>query len=181
MADITQAVEFVLHQEDARLSGAITTLPGDRGGPTRFGLASRFHPDLVKQGYFSLNEDGSPEIPHDDALAIAEAVYAEQYGTCLQIDQIASQDIADRLLSFAINEGPHEAVTLAQRACADCGHPTTVDGLMGPNTVAALNACDPDQWRQANAARQAQFYRNLVAARPAMLPELAGLLNRANA
>ena len=50
MADVDKAVQFVLGLEDARLKGDVTTLPGDRGGATRFGLASASHPDLVADG-----------------------------------------------------------------------------------------------------------------------------------
>lgn len=180
MADLKESVDFVLHQEDARLTGAITTLPGDRGGPTRFGIASRFHPDLVDQGFF--DSDGEdPKIPHDDALAIAEDVYETEYGARLMLDHIESQDVADRLLSFAVNEGAAEAVAIAQRACSSLGHAIADDGKMGPATVAALNACDPEAWLAANRAMQEAFYRHLVAVRPSIVPELKGLINRAQA
>lgn len=180
MADIKEAVDFVLHQEDSRLSGAITTLPGDRGGPTRFGIASRFHPDLVDQGFF--DSDGeSPKIPNDDALAIAEHVYEEECASGLRLADIESQDVADRLLSFAINEGHAEAVAIAQRACGLLGQAIQDDGKMGPATVAAINACDPAAWLAANRTMQEAFYRHLVAVRPELLPELKGLLNRADA
>lgn len=179
MADLKKAVDFVLHQEDSRLTGAITTLPGDRGGPTRFGIASRFHPELVEQGFFE--QDDAPKIPHDAALAIAEGVYGSEYGAHLMLDEIESQDVANRLLSFAVNEGPREAVAIAQRACSSLGKWLADDGRMGPATVAAINSCEPEAWLAANRTFQEAFYRHLVAIRPAMLPELQGLINRANA
>jgi lysozyme family protein len=180
MEDTEQAVQFVLRQEDARLSGDVTTIPGDRGGPTRFGLASKFHPDLVEQGFYEL-VDGEPKIPHDEALAIADQVYAEQYAAPLALDQVRSQEIANRLLSFAINEGPAEAITLAQRACKALGCTIADDGKMGPATIRALNSLDPAAWLAANRVQQEAFYRHLVATQPRLLPELQGLLNRANA
>lgn len=180
MAEIKEAVEFTLRQEDSRSTGAISTLAGDRGGRTRFGLAERFHPDLVKSGYYDL-DGAEPAIPHDEALAIAESVYQSQYGAHLGIEQIASQDVANRLLSFAVNEGPHQALVIAQRACQALGCAITDDGLMGPNTLAALNGVEPAGWLKANRALQAAFYRHLVETQPRLMPLLHGLLARANA
>jgi type VI secretion system secreted protein VgrG len=174
MADTATAVQFVLRQEDSRLSGEVTTLPGDRGGRTRFGLAERFHPDLTKSGYFDDTE-------YDKALTIAEQVYAEQYAGPLMLDGVQSQDVANRLLSFAINEGPPEAITLAQRACKSLGCSIADDGKMGPASLAALNSLDPLAWLAANRAQQEAFYRHLVTTQPKLLPELQGLLNRADA
>lgn len=180
MADVDKAVQFVLGLEDARLKGDITTLPGDRGGPTRFGLASASHPDLVADGYYEV-ENGSPKIPHDEALAIAEKAYAEQYGAKVQLEEIDDQDVANRVLSFAINEGPGEATALLQRALNTCGSNLAVDGCFGPETLRAVNAANPAQVIAALRAQQAGFYRRLVAARPALLPYLDGFLNRAEA
>lgn len=181
MADTATAVQFVLRLEDSRLTGAITTLKGDRGGRTRFGLAERFHPDLVKRGYYDIGEDGEPVVPHDEALTIAEGVYEEQYASGLALDRIESQDVANRLLSFAINEGPGEGIAVAQKACNALGCSLDVDGKLGPATLNALNALDPEQWIAANRIQQENFYRHLVQVRPEMAHLLNGLLNRADA
>jgi lysozyme family protein len=132
MADTATAVQFVLRQEDSRLTGEITTLKGDRGGRTRFGLAERFHLDLVKRGYYDIGEDGEPVIPHDEALEIADQVYEEQYASALSLPFVESQDVANRLLSFAINEGPAEGIAVAQKACNALGCSLASTGSSGP-------------------------------------------------
>ena len=160
MADTEQSVQFVLRLEDSRLSGEITTLPGDRGGATRFGLASRFHPGLVESGYFEMDGD-APKIPHDEALAIAEKTYEEQYAAPLQLVEIKSQDVANRLLSFAVNEGATEAVAIAQLAAGSLGTRITVDGVIGPVTLAAINAVEPDSLIREIRYAQRAFYQTL--------------------
>ncbi len=180
MADIETAVQFVLHQEDERLSGDVTTLPGDRGGPTRFGIASAFHPELVAEHYFDV-VDGEPVVPNDEALAIAEKVYAESYAAPLNLDEVEDQNVANRMLSFAINESPREAIVILQKALNSLGYWLAVDGVVGHHTLFAINSTQPDALINALRAFEAQFYRDLVAARPEMKPLLQGLLNRANA
>ena len=180
MADVDKAVQFVLGQEDARLTGDVTTLPGDRGGATRFGLASASHPDLVADGYYEV-ENGEPKIPHDEALAIAEKAYAEQYGAKVQLEEIDDQDVANRVLGFAINEGPGEATAILQRALNSLNNRITEDGKFGPATLAAVNAAEPDQLIAALRTFEKQFYTHLVTVRPELMPCYHGFLNRADA
>ena len=180
MDDVNQAVDFVLDQEDAGLTGNITTLPGDTGGATRFGLASADHPELVKEGYYE-ETDGQPKIPKEEALDIAEVKYAEEYGDKIDLSEIADQGVADRVLSFAVNEGEHEAIVILQRALNFLGASLATDGIMGPITLAALNAQNPDSVLATMRSMQADFYRHLVAVKPQLLPYLNGFLNRVNA
>jgi lysozyme family protein len=180
MADVDKAVQFVLGLEDARLKGDVTTLPGDRGGATRFGLASASHPDLVADGYYEV-ENGEPKIPHDEALAIAEKTYAEQYGAKVQLEGVDDQDVANRVLGFAINEGPGEATAILQKALGSLNYRITEDGIFGPATLAAVNAADPAALLSALRNFQRQFYTHLVTVRPELMPYYHGFLNRADA
>jgi lysozyme family protein len=177
--DLNPLVDFVLKLEDPTLAGHVTTLRGDSGGMTRFGIASKWHPDLVASGFFD-----EQKTPRDEALAIARTTYEEQYAKPLLLDQLTSAPIGARLLAFAVNAGPSEAVALAQRTLcnSDPGHiPVAVDGCMGPETVAALNGAFPADFVQDFRQAMAVFYERLVAARPELLPERTGLLNRAGA
>lgn len=174
MADIYIAVDFVLNQEDAGLTGRVTVLKGDTGGRTRFGIAEHFHPELTSTGFFGT-------MPNVQAFPIAQNIYISEYAPKLSIPQIASQDVANRILSFAVNEGQHEAVLLLQRALVALGHPVAEDGVPGPATLGAINSCPATALVAQIRAVQKQFYINLVASHPALQPELNGLINRAEA
>ncbi len=180
MADVEKAVEFVEKQEDSTLSGAITTLPGDSGGATRLGLASADHPELVAKGFYA-ETDGVPTIPTAQALPIADVAYAQEYAAPASIGMIQNQALADRVLSFAVNEGDHQAIVILQRALNFLGASLATDGIMGPLTLAALNAQNPDSVLATMRSMQADFYRHLVAVKPQLLPYLNGFLNRVNA
>jgi lysozyme family protein len=174
VADLNQAIDFVINLEDAGLTGRVTCLRGDPGGRTRFGLAERWHPELTATGYFDT-------MSNVQAIAVAQNVYAAQYAKNLAIPEITSQDVANRVLSFAVNEGQHEAVLLLQRALVACGQAVAEDGVPGPATLAAENACPPQGLVAQIRAVQKQFYIDLVAAKPSLQPELNGLINRAEA
>lgn len=178
MASVGDAVHFVLLQEDAKMSGDVTEAKGDPGGKTRFGIASRWHPDLVPSGFFDEHKMG-----RSAALAMATSIYIHQYAPPLELPSIDSQDIANRLLSFAVNEGQVEAVKLVQKALQASGwRNVDVDGEFGPNTLAAVNQVDSatllEHWRNL----QTVYYARWVAEdAPNRSGELRGLLNRAAA
>jgi lysozyme family protein len=171
MSDVKAAVEFVLRQEDATLSGKVTT---DAGGRTRFGIAEKFHPELTSTGFFTA-------MPVAEALATSESIYQSAYWKPICGDQVASQDVADRILSFAINLGPETAVRLLQQAANALGSKLTDDGGMGPETLSAINSLNPTMllatWRGVLDA----YYRSIVAAKPSQAEYLDGWLDRVNA
>ncbi len=180
MADLKLAIDFVLLQEDATLAGVVTHTRGDPGGATRYGLAQRWHGELTASGFFDADLMNAPA-----AQAIAERVYGDQYAAPLSLPLIEDQDLANRLLSFAVNEGPAEAIKIFQRVLPGLvklyllGTP---DGLLGPHTLWAINQADPAQLRAAIAAAESDFYRAWVAQQPAQRAHLlSGLLHRAEA
>ena len=141
MADVGVAIEFVLRQEDSHLSGVCTHSPADRGGLTRFGIASKWHPDLVKAGFYSMN--GA------DALVLAKGVYASEYADFLQLAKVRSQQVANALLSFGILENAARSALLMQQAlnrndvwrAVTGAQPLSIDGSIGPATLQQINSC----------------------------------------
>lgn len=176
MADVTRAIEFVLRQEDATLSGKVTTLTGDGGGATRYGIASRFHPELVASGFFDESRMGKGQ-----ALAVAISVYDHTYATPLHIAQIQHQGVATALLSLGVNSGIHAAALTIQRACCAFGPSIACDGSLGDKSITAINARYGPSLLQQFVAAAEEFYRELVQKNPADAAFLHGWLNRAEA
>ena len=176
MANTKLCIEFVLRQEDSLLTGRVTTIPGDSGGATRFGLASRWHPELVAAGFFD-----EVKTPRDAALAIAEGVYAKVYATPMCIAGIADEALAAAVLSLGVNAGDPESAKLLQQAVASLGKPTNIDGHMGPNTVAAVNSINADALLALFCVKVKNFYADLVVTHPQDARDLKGWMNRVTA
>lgn len=173
MANIKVAIDFVLRQEDSTLSGEITTLPGDKGGPTRFGLASTAHPELIASGYFDASK-----VSTTAALAIAEQVYAKQYANPLSIGAITDQAAATAVLSLGINAGLIRAGRVLQKSCIALGHQVASDGKIGPITIAAANACSADGLLAEYSKLALAYYTALAQSTPTDAPFLKGWTNR---
>ena len=167
MANIKDAVDFTLRQEDSTMSGAITGSANDRGGRTRFGIAEVWHPDLTKTGFYSTMDTA-------DALDVAENILANQYATPLMLASISDQGVATALLSMAVVEGNVEAVKCLQGAVG-----AVQDGQMGPNTLAAVNVAT--NVMQKFAALEDVYFRSIVAKDPTQAKWIKGWLNRVTA
>ena len=104
---------------------------GDTGGLTYAGIAQNYHPTwqgwrLIKNG-----DRGSLELSR-----LVREFYVKEFWDAVRGDDLG-QDIANVIFNFAVNASPRVAVKLAQ-SCVDC----VPDGVLGPRSIAALNAVD---------------------------------------
>ena len=173
MSNLKLCVDFVLRQEDSLMTGKVTTIKGDSGGATRFGIASRYHPELVASGFFDV-----VKTPRDAALAVAEEVYAKVYAAPMCIAGINDQAIATAALSLGVNAGDPESAKLLQGACVSFGKPITVDGHIGPASLAAINSVNADALLALFCTKVRTFYTDLVVTHPEDARDLKGWLNR---
>lgn len=167
MADVERAIQFVLRQEDSRMSGVITNNPDDHGGRTRFGIAEHAHPELTASGFFDT-------MPYGEALSTAIGVYQQKYAQPLRLALIESQGVATALLSFAVVEGVISSIRFAQRACG-----VTEDGVFGPLTLQAVNRM-PDMLTRL-VEMQKQHFIVIAESNTTQNRFLAGWENRADA
>lgn len=162
-AQFEPAFAFLMKHEDAGLHGDITV---DSGGVTRWGISQKAYPSLDIRNL---------------TLEQAASIYRADYFLPIHGYEIYFQVIASKLLDMAVNMGVKTAIKITQMACCDAGHPTTADGVMGPNTIAAINACDPTTLLDAMRSRSKDHYCQLAAANPSLGKYLNGWLARAEA
>jgi lysozyme family protein len=172
MADFKSAFAFVLQHEDSTHSGKVTV---DAGGRTRFGIAERFHHDLPEEFFAG---------PAEDALAEAEKIEEREYWGAMRLAELENQNVANKLFDMGVNMGARQAAVYAQRAAnvlvAVDAH-VAEDGVIGPRTLAAINATAPIAYYQLLCQFSAAYYRHLAAVNPALAVNLAGWLKRAEA
>lgn len=104
------------------IEGHDTNDPNDPGGYTRFGIAQASHPGV-----------DVPNLTIDQAKAIYQAGYWAPAGC-----NFAPDPLKGPLFAAAVNQGVGTAVRIIQHALG-----VDVDGVMGPQTCAALSNADP--------------------------------------
>jgi lysozyme family protein len=166
LANLDAAIQYVLGFEDSTLSGKVTV---DAGGRTRFGIAEKYHPELHNSLFFT-------SMGSEAALKIAESIYRGQYADPLCLEQLANQDIANKLLSLAVNVGVQRASLWLQESVRVAG-----DGRIGPLTLMALGDAPPSQVLSDLRQRAEQFYYADVQQHPERKEYLNGWLERARA
>lgn len=109
-------VEFVLN-----LEGGYVKNPKDPGGETNFGISKASYPHVDIKA-----------LTRDDA----KAIYKRDYWDDLKLDEVPA---AMRLTVFdcAVNQGKHFATATLQAILN-----LKVDGILGPKTLAAIQAAD---------------------------------------
>lgn len=116
--------------------GGYVNDPRDPGGETKFGISKRAHPK---------------EDIRNMTLERAKEIYLADYWIPAGCDRLPP-DIAFDLFDTAVNSGVRPAVMMLQEALG-----ATMDGVVGPVTIAKAKAMDPYALRCAFNAIRLRF------------------------
>jgi len=190
MADFARFYPRLLANE-----GGYCHYPADAGQETWRGVARAYHPawpgwpaiDAAKARlhlptpvppaqWAALGRALAPDA------ALAEQVrrfYKTEFWDCLRLDELASQPVAEQLADHGVNAGPARPGRLLQYALIQLGVPGVAeDGVLGPATLRAANACAPRPLFDALVGLRRAFYRYRAGQLPAPGPALLGLFGR---
>jgi len=149
MADLNLSMPYVLQNE-----GGYTV---DDGGPTNFGIVEQ---DLATYRGIPVSTITAEDIKN---LTVAEAtaIYAKEYWQPMGLSAVNDQSIATAIFDAGVNMGIGTGARLAQRVVGATG-----DGIIGPNTLLAINT-----WTRANfippfANAVLTHYQGIVASDP---------------
>ena len=175
------------------LEGGYVDHPNDPGGATNWGISIRYlreRGDLDGDGLPDGDLDGDGDIDVDDIRAMnpadAKHLYHTGFWVPNRLQEIADQEVAEKIFDMCVNMGSRQAWKLVQQACNEMGGDLTVDGIVGPATLGVIDAySDPGapDGPLVNLIReqQVQFYERLVERRPNLAVFLDGWKNRAMA
>ena len=164
MAEFANFIEPLVEKEGGY---RLVEESGDRGGRTYAGISERSNPDW--RGWALIGRSASPA----EMVRAVQEQYRSDYWAPLRAEEIESDDIVEAMFSCAVLSGPRTAVKLAQ-ACLE----VTPDGIVGPDTLAALNGCDSDLFEARFALARINRYREICNRRRDQSKFLLGWLNR---
>ena len=102
--------------------------------------------------------------------------YKKNFWDRMRLDEIVDQHKANEMFVFGVNAGCSRAVRLAQLVVG-----TVADGLIGPNTIAAINSYDVDEFDREFDEEETKYYEAIVRNDPEKKIFLNGWKNRAKA
>ena len=135
-----------------------TNTAGDAGGVTKFGIAQNSHPSI-----------DVASLTLDQAMQI----YVSDYWTPSGCPSIAGP-VSIIHFDGCVNNGVGRACKFLQEAAGV----TPVDGRIGPNSIATINAIDPATLIHQISSIRSNYYNTIVQNNPAQSKFLNGWLNR---
>ena len=177
MADFNQAILVILQHEGGWVSN-----PADPGGETSMGISTL----IIKREKISAQELGidpatmyQPGYLKPMKVAAAIAIYKRLFWDRYDYGHLVDQTVATKVFDASVNCGPKRAHGMIQRAANQCGQSLQVDGILGPHTLAALNACDPEQLVKAMCQQMRMYYTLISNTNPSLKVFLRNWLKRA--
>lgn len=173
MADFNKAFELMIARE-----GGYVNDPDDPGGETYKGVARKMWSkwdgwiiidSLKRQSGFPANLDKDNDLQFE-----VKDFYRVNFWDKIQGDKIENQDIAESVFDFGVNTGTGTSVSLAQLVVG-----VKSDGIIGQNTLSALNAIEPPFFLSAFTVAKIARYVNIVKKRPTSRKYFYGWVLRA--
>ncbi len=163
--------------------GGYVNDPDDPGGPTKFGVTQTAIDDYNR---LMALEGGAllQKAPAAIDRAEAEAVHRKIL-SAYHFDQIQDYLTREHVFDMATNHGPGRSVLFLQEALNGNGYPVSVDGVLGPETRAALyaavaNVANRRRLNNELVRLRAEFYRELIRKDPTQKKFEKNWLERAN-
>ena len=134
--------------EVLKSEGGYVNHPRDPGGATNLGITKRVYEEWLGRPV-SIDEMKKLTVAH------AAPIYQKNYWERVRGDELP--DGVDLLMfDFAVNAGVSRSVRTAQKVVG-----TTVDGVLGPMTMKAIQDCEPLDFIKEFTERKLAFYRRL--------------------
>lgn len=156
--------------EKAKLKGFAND-PDDLGGATMCGVTlATFAEYCRRKGYPRPTIVRLKAIKYKEWLEILKTMFWDKW----KADQINNESIALILVDWVWGSGKY-GITIPQKAIG-----MTADGIVGPKTIAAVNAKDPKQLFDLIRKERLAYIERICRSRPTNLKYKRGWLNRLN-
>lgn len=161
MQNVRQIAEEIVERE-----GGFVNDPDDPGGATNHGVTIH----TLRRLGLDLTGDGAVGVADVRALSRAQAVeiFLTHYYARPRIAEMP-EALQPALFDMYVNAGAN-AVKILQRLLREMGHPVAVDGVIGPQTIAAARDAaqpEPVALRDAYGVARRNYYFRLADQRPA--------------
>lgn len=138
-----QCLEHVLVSE-----GGFSDHPKDPGGVTNKGITARVYEEF-------LGEEVTKQMMQDIPDEHVEEIYRDQYWDVVCGDELpAGVDLC--VFDFGVNAGPVRSVKMLQSSVG-----AVSDGILGPNTLNAVDEHDPQTVIEVFCGKREDYYRSL--------------------
>ncbi|KAF6662693.1 type VI secretion system tip protein VgrG [Enterobacteriaceae bacterium EKM102V] len=160
-----------------RHEGGYANRASDKGGPTNHGIAWNTWKKYSKE---DLGVEPTLENLKKITPEQAEVIYKKRYWDPSGFNDIKDPKLALMSYDWSITSGG-AGKQIQKLLNSQYGKNVKVDGVIGPDTISAMNSVeDSSKLTNSIAEIRKQYYTNLTISDPKNLPNLNGWLNRVN-
>jgi hypothetical protein len=134
-----------------------------------------FVEDLLAKNDGNIKRTSVELFLNERIMSNVKEVYRDKYWNYMKLDDVKSQKIADEMFLFGVVAHPRNAIKLAQSLVN-----VTVDGLIGNQTLNALNSFDESKFDIDFDILEKYYFEELVVHSPRLAINLKGWKNRAD-
>jgi type VI secretion system secreted protein VgrG len=139
----------------------------DHAGPTNYGITLR---NLQDSGDMDFDKNHNGALDKEDLWTFSRddaRVYVyRHWWVSVGLNEIASPIVASKMLDITYNCGVPRGVKMLQAACNRFGAALDCDGVLGPQTLKAVNKINDASLLSALRDEQAAWYRYLIKLNP---------------
>jgi lysozyme family protein len=153
----------------AKWEGGYVNDPDDKGGATNMGVT------LATWKLVGYDKDNDGDIDSADIRLLTKEDFKavlQKYWNKWRADEIKNQSVANILVDWYWGSGKW-GIVIPQRILG-----IVQDGVVGPKTIAALNAVDQEQLFEAILAARDKFLDDIVKKKPSQKKFIKGWKNR---
>ena len=166
MADVKKLTPFLLKWE-----GGFVDDPADLGGATNMGVTiGTYEAYCRKKGYPKPTVERLKALSKEEWTEIMKSMYWDRW----RADEIKNQSVANILVDWVWASGAH-GIKIPQRLLG-----VSVDGVVGPKTIAAINSKNPRELFDRIKMARFDFIEEICRKRPANNRFKRGWMNRIN-
>ncbi len=168
ISNFERSIQYLAQNE-----GGFSNRSHDRGGATQFGIT---------RGTLSRWRGGACSVADVQALEYAEAVeiYRQWYWIANSLDKVSRFPIACAVFDIGVVSGLTKSASLAQASVNMVQPGLTVDGHLGPKSIAALNVIPVSDFIQFYSAKVENNFRRIVKSDGTQWENLKGWVERSH-
>lgn len=175
-----KSFDLLLNLEFNDASNALHKNPNE-DGLTFMGIYEVAHPNWVgwEKVHNALDQFGdmkkaSRALYNSNIVEQVEVFYKNIFWDKLRLDEVDHEIMCKEIFLFAVNAGLKVAIKTAQRVLG-----IYVDGIIGPQTIKALNNYDPEAFDSLYDEYELKYYDEIIARNPKFKIYAKGWRNRA--
>jgi len=184
MANLDKSIKLLFQVEFENKPNKFLHKNAGENGYTIGGIYQKANPlsidwnfveDLLLKNDGDIKKTSVELFLNERIMSNVKDVYRDKYWNYMKLDDVKSQKIADEMFLLGVVAGTKNAIKLAQSLVN-----VTVDGLIGNQTLNALNSFNESKFDINFDVLEKDYFEDLVVHNPKLAINLKGWKNRAD-